>query len=432
MANSITTGNIVVPLQAILDQLQGKLSTADLNSLTTTLIGARSPTVRPGDLITADFMNSILTEIAQIEVRLTNLEAGSSTTVPTQVTLIRIDGTPPFRVGDRVTAVGSGFSTPGSRNGVKIDAVSVQPVDGVSTATALVFDLPDPGLNGIARTVTLSVSNVDGSSASLSFVLQPPSVVPSGQLSLQYLTPPGGAALTAGKYRFTFKMSADVTQSAAVQIGAQSSAADWTATLIDPTSGGPLANPVKLDRANGTHFETTFLVELTVPAAGSGASNLTLSAVETTPGTKVNPAPTLPYSLTFGGPIPEPENRVALTLLGGGANVTLDGGTEVLKVGQAGLLNFRVDISNLNVAAGTFTNMALNASLSGGDAASWTADPLTQSGVLVNGPSGFTTTGLTVHPPSTASSTGLLFTITGAPAGQPAVNASFLVPLRAG
>ena len=429
MANSTTTGNIVVPLQAILDQLQGLLSTAQLNSLTTSLIGARSPTVRAGDLITADFMNSILSDIAQIEVRLTNLESATSTTTPTPITLIRIDGTLPIRVGDRVTAVGSGFSVPGSRNGLSVDSVAASAVDAVSTATGLVFNVPDPGLNGVGRTVTLSVTNADSQTATLTFNLQPALLIPSGQLALNYMTAPGGGTLAAGSYDFTFKLIADVDQNALAQITAQSSAADWPVSLIDPISGSALTNPVTLSRAQGTHFENTFIARLTVPggAAASASTTLTLGATELTTGTHVNPAPTLVYDLSINGTIPAAENRVAVSLLGSGSNVTVNGGTVVFKSGQVGTIAFGVSATNLGVT-GT-TAFALSVKLGDGDATSWQIGPLSQAQFTASDSVGSGNTTVQVQPPAKTSSTALYFTITGTPAGKAAVNATFRIPL---
>ena len=429
MANSITTGNIVVPLQAILDQLQGKLSTADLNSLTTSLIGARSPTVKAGDLITADFMNSILSEIAQIDVRVTNLESATSTTTPTQITLIRIDGTLPIRVGDRVTAVGSGFSVPGSRNGLSVDSVAASTVDTLSSATALVFNVPDPGLSGVGRTVTLSVTNADSQTATLTFNLQPALQIPSGNLALNYMTAPGGGTVTAGTYDFTFKLTADVDQNALAQINAQSSAADWPVTLIDPNSGSALTNPVTLSRALGTHFEYTFIARLTVPGGGSTSTTLTLGATELTTGTHVNPAPSLVYALSINGAIPTPESRVAISLLGSGSNVTLNGGTVVFKSGVLGTIAFGVSAKGLGVPAGVVTSFALSVKLGDGDATSWQNGPLSQAQLTATGDAGSGNTTVQVQPPSKTSATALYFTITGTPSVGSAVNATFRVPL---
>src|SRR5207302_6774678 len=60
MVQSTTTSanpdNIVVPLSAIIDQLQGKLSSADINALLYAIVAKKKNEVRPGDLISAELM----------------------------------------------------------------------------------------------------------------------------------------------------------------------------------------------------------------------------------------------------------------------------------------------------------------------------------------------------------------------------------------
>src|SRR5229473_1569015 len=73
-----TPGNVVVPLSAIIDQLKDKLSSSQIDALLFAILSGRKTEVRPGDLITADFMNGILARLDAIEVRLAALEDGKS------------------------------------------------------------------------------------------------------------------------------------------------------------------------------------------------------------------------------------------------------------------------------------------------------------------------------------------------------------------
>lgn len=74
---SAAPGNLVVPLSAIIDQLQGKLSAADLNALLLAVTSGMKNEVRPGDLITADLMNQLLSDVADLQVRVAGLEQGN-------------------------------------------------------------------------------------------------------------------------------------------------------------------------------------------------------------------------------------------------------------------------------------------------------------------------------------------------------------------
>src|SRR4051812_24356800 len=73
-----TPGNVMVPLSAIIDQLKDKLSSSQIDALLFAILSGRKTEVRPGDLITADFMNGILARLDAIEVRLAALEGGKS------------------------------------------------------------------------------------------------------------------------------------------------------------------------------------------------------------------------------------------------------------------------------------------------------------------------------------------------------------------
>src|SRR5437588_12935874 len=81
MVQSTTTsanpGNIVVPLSAIIDQLQGKLSSADINALLYAIVAKKKNEVRPGDLISAELMNQILHDLGDLELRVSQLEGAA-------------------------------------------------------------------------------------------------------------------------------------------------------------------------------------------------------------------------------------------------------------------------------------------------------------------------------------------------------------------
>jgi hypothetical protein len=58
-----TPGSIVVPLSQIIDKLQGKLSSSEIDKLLYDILSKRKDQVGPGDLITADLVNQILADL---------------------------------------------------------------------------------------------------------------------------------------------------------------------------------------------------------------------------------------------------------------------------------------------------------------------------------------------------------------------------------
>ncbi len=77
MATTVANpGNIVVPLSQIIDQLQGKLSSSDIDKLLFDIISKRKDQVRPGDLITADLINQILADLQDLNAQIASLSVG--------------------------------------------------------------------------------------------------------------------------------------------------------------------------------------------------------------------------------------------------------------------------------------------------------------------------------------------------------------------
>ena len=75
-ATSINPGNIVVPLSAILDQLRGRLTSVEVDTLLASIVSRRKTEVHPGDLITADLINQILQDLESLNEQVANLKTG--------------------------------------------------------------------------------------------------------------------------------------------------------------------------------------------------------------------------------------------------------------------------------------------------------------------------------------------------------------------
>ena len=76
---TVSPGNVVVPLSAIVDRLQGRLSSAEIDQLLYGILSKRKTEVRPGDLITADLVNQILHDLDDLTTQIAALAGGSTT-----------------------------------------------------------------------------------------------------------------------------------------------------------------------------------------------------------------------------------------------------------------------------------------------------------------------------------------------------------------
>src|SRR5712691_747494 len=90
---SATPGNMVVPLSAIIDQLQGKLSAADLNALLLAVVAQKRNEVRPSDL-------------ADLQGRVAALEGATGPAGPLNISKVL---PPTLRMGEELKVFGSGL-----------------------------------------------------------------------------------------------------------------------------------------------------------------------------------------------------------------------------------------------------------------------------------------------------------------------------------
>ncbi|MEO7177234.1 MAG: hypothetical protein ABIW83_00170, partial [Allosphingosinicella sp.] len=67
-------GNVSVPMSSILDALKDVLTAEERDALFDQLIGLRPAGVAPGDLITAELFNQMLSDLNGLSIRLAALE----------------------------------------------------------------------------------------------------------------------------------------------------------------------------------------------------------------------------------------------------------------------------------------------------------------------------------------------------------------------
>lgn len=232
LANAISPGNMVVPLAAIIDRLDGKLSAADLNALLLALVSKRSSEVRPGDLITADLINSILSDIADLNRRLLLLEAGRPP-AKKQVLIVSPSPTTTLRIGDPLVIRGEGLRAD------SLVTIQDQPLAGafgspddstLSFRAIPPLDIPG-GLPSSGKNVQLAVSNELGG-FSTTFLLKPFALSkPIGSMTITVSGKPaaGTKFKAGGQYVYRFKITADTKPDLSFKVAVGIGAANWTA-----------------------------------------------------------------------------------------------------------------------------------------------------------------------------------------------------------
>jgi hypothetical protein len=124
--------------------------------------------VRPGDVISSDLMNYVLTKLAEFDARLSKLEAGS---VSGNVQIASFD--PPLQqnAGRPLTIYGSNFAVPASVNLVMLGNYQITSFTSPNSATVLNFTIPNDFVPPADGNVSVTISNSQGKTTALYKVL---------------------------------------------------------------------------------------------------------------------------------------------------------------------------------------------------------------------------------------------------------------------
>ena len=228
--------------------------------------------VQPGDLITADLMNALLSSVSDLEVRVAELEAGSGTTATGPV----VTSTSPaqtVQVGGLLALFGLNFS-PLSSTQVKVGEATVTQFAPGSDSQTLRFSVPQ--LSGLPRSVPITVTTPSGtSSPAVVMQVTPASVVQGGQAFVddENASPPTPQAGQPAQYQF--QVRSETLQPVTYQFTA-------SATQVNPASP-PATWPVTLNSsqqqiAEGTPFVAVVTVMVPAGATAGESATLTLTA----------------------------------------------------------------------------------------------------------------------------------------------------------
>jgi hypothetical protein len=282
-------GQISVPMSSILDALEGILTEAERTQLFEALIGLRPSGVAPGDLITAELFNQILSDLNDLAQRVAVLE-GSSDNIPRQPI---IDQIVPMvvKTGQEFTVFGKNL-TPKLLSRIDVDETNI-PLknikDGSSPTRLVLVAPPVLGLPPGGTTVVLTVANPAGSGEGS--YLQLPGVSTENNIKASFLlksvTPLEG--LISGKtYDFTYELELESAQEETLVLSAAIDGPNWIPTIKDGQPNIPLpssadTDPIKIQKViavkigTGTSPLKLKLKGTKFPDVGAAAQELPLS-----------------------------------------------------------------------------------------------------------------------------------------------------------
>jgi hypothetical protein len=170
---------------------------------------------RPGDLITADFANELITAIEALTQRVSTLEQAQGT-----VTITGISGS--LRIGGQIRVMGSNFEVPARFNTVTLDNLQIVSFSPGTDDSNLIFNIPQ--ISGVPREVTLTISNRNGT-ASWRFTVLPAQQTVTGELIITELDDDHGLIEVGQTYTFRFRLTSQTNVAEDYLVAARYSAA---------------------------------------------------------------------------------------------------------------------------------------------------------------------------------------------------------------
>lgn len=267
--------------------------------------------VRPGDLITADLMNDVLSKLAELELRLSRIEGGSGASGK-QMTITDLRPRQNvYQVGQELQIFGTNFRFSERAHRVYFDSVRVPDTafdQQLSSDERLVLSIPNiPGLSEEERDVVLTVSNTLETLTRTIQLRQAPSV--SGNFDLQWtqVEPAQISAGAAATWRYRLRSRAPtttVTLAATISLPGVQSQLRFLGPDRQPLSN----NQLRL----ATRQEVEFFVHLPqIPTNIASNTTFTLTVTASAPDV---PSATSSEQFTVGQTTIPPDNSIRLSI----------------------------------------------------------------------------------------------------------------------
>ena len=276
--------------------------------------------VKPGDLITAELINAILTEVESLQDQIDGLSGGQPE-APVITALVPAGDVPS---PSQLVILGRNFATPAILNAVSLDNIVLTGFLPGSSDTRLAVTVPG-GIPGLPRTMTLAVATDKGSGvATVRVVPVAPSIggkpvitnattggqaVTGGQTCAVTFQLAGGDLLRAEQFRLNVAFTNPVPAGTDTQRGVQMIGTDG--------AGGP-GDTITISPGDKRLVNAQFRVPAGVTSV---TASLQATSVNNSP---ASDAVSLPVTLTLGQPVPSSDGGVQMSFGQGSPNLKFD------------------------------------------------------------------------------------------------------------
>jgi hypothetical protein len=264
--NNAHPGDVVVPLSDMLDLLSSRLDASELEALSSELILRRTSEVRAGDLITAELMNQILADVANLQARLMLLEEGIPSQSSPQIVLVNPNNG--VMIGSQLQV--SGFNlAPDQLTSVRMGGRPVTVFSTASHSKLLAFDVPPIlGIPPEGAEVNLVITNAFGSDDIMVEVLRSQATELSVDITMLYTNIPTETLEPNTEYTFTVSISALTSMASQYILIPNIDNPDWSTRLVSSS------NRITIPTSQPTPFE--FDVDVIVTTGDSGSAEFYL------------------------------------------------------------------------------------------------------------------------------------------------------------
>jgi len=313
------------------------------------------PTVKPGDLITAELINAIMRVVESLDKRVTTLEGASANSWAPVIT-----GLSPSmkRIQNLLYVNGRNFSIDCVVHLSGYDYV-IDQFNGSSTDKQLIFVIPlIQGVTDQGKEINLTVTNQYGSD-SMIFVLYPAlPTIPTGKLNVFVSKSPDVPVLEEdNEYVFVFTVNAITTLDDNYVLEprafVESTGVEWPAIIVDD-SGTQISPPRlfinKSVPPGGTNSNVNVKVSIPSGASDTPAANLTLKVSSVLNPTGLNKK-SGNYMLTVGSEPAPGQDKVIVSFASPGINASVSGDDIVItpNTKDYATLNFKAYIKDIGI-----------------------------------------------------------------------------------
>jgi hypothetical protein len=283
--------------------------------------------VRPGDLITANFMNQVLAEIQNLQDQLDQLAQGGPGGPP----VINSVSPGPLTVGAPMTILGQNFG-PLSSTVVAFSGTTVSQFEAGSSDSVLVVKIPTLFVSSQGTPTLLSITTPRGS-VSLNITVFPAlPTVPDGTLLISMISKsPAGNFAGNTSYNLTFRVNATLNMDETFDV-LPSVDVGWPAVFTDSSfvnSIVPSQVPIQKGATTATPVTVDIPVKLSIPNNPVALGNLTLT-IRSQRNTKFAKSFLLPVSI---GSAPVVSDQIRPSVAFSTTNPNWDGTTVLVPAG---------------------------------------------------------------------------------------------------